>query len=555
MANSGENLGAAYSYNSHPDAMLALALKSRSHRVIPGLLQEAQFSRVDQSFEVLKEAVGAKEFCRVWDRLETTNPSILEKLLKFKGPHDQTLQHLLVVDDDLQNLQKVAQYLDPEEVGDSGNSILHLCSLPAYHLVKHKINHLQTRNSDLQTPLMRACARGLLELVVEMLFHNPGSSINLQAQDKEGRNLMILAVQSGRPELVHYLTTMAKEWGEKLVDHRDQAGYSPIFHAIMAQNYGITHILCEAGASLEPNRKTCESLVHHAVASLDNRILGLLIDGDCELSDLDQDGNTPLAVCAKHGYWLSAQVLIDAGASLKIANASGQTPLDIAIQLDQTDIRDSLYQAMRDQEISPQKTLSAKGYLVVSLLKIGGLPKSTYFYFGLIFRKPGSLVCRVTRLYPWRDEVHLRETFRFDCQYWDRSSLVILECLGVSESQDFEVLKEDIQLLCETTLGEVGQTLRPLPVRGLPDWTSDDDDWVLNYLSKNRILEKASGLPLNPPTFGIPSPSLRSLGYAILSYGDLHQALNANMPVCTQQRLRPFGSGTVHLEYSFKHKV
>jgi ankyrin repeat protein len=62
----------------------------------------------------------------------------------------------------------------------------------------------------------------------------------------------------------------------------------------------------------------------------DTKAIVLLVNAGAELSAINNKGNTPLHEAVMCRQTAAAKVLIELGASHKIANIAGQTPQDIA---------------------------------------------------------------------------------------------------------------------------------------------------------------------------------------------------------------------------------
>lgn len=68
---------------------------------------------------------------------------------------------------------------------------------------------------------------------------------------------------------------------------------------------------------------------------------------------VDEDGNTLLHVAARSGYLSVVQCLLSEGANPTIRNKIMQTPLDMAVAIQRTDIEDALKAAMAKRPAAP----------------------------------------------------------------------------------------------------------------------------------------------------------------------------------------------------------
>lgn len=127
------------------------------------------------------------------------------------------------------------------------------------------------------------------------------------------------------------------------VDDVDQDGRTAFIHASIPGEFDTAKLLLKAGANIDATDKDGRAAVHHimlgrSTGRSERFLRQLLIKGGADLAICDNEGFTPLMLCAKSGYFRLikngrpdlAEILIRAGVDVDYRNVNGQTALTIA---------------------------------------------------------------------------------------------------------------------------------------------------------------------------------------------------------------------------------
>ncbi len=114
-------------------------------------------------------------------------------------------------------------------------------------------------------------------------------------------------------------------------DARNSQGESPLHHAASRGDRAAAQLLIESGAPRCPRTDTGETPLHLAAIGGHTAVVKfLLVNIGIPVGVRDNGRNTPLHSAAAYGRTDAAQALLDNGASVRIVNFSGHTPLRIA---------------------------------------------------------------------------------------------------------------------------------------------------------------------------------------------------------------------------------
>ena len=162
-----------------------------------------------------------------------------------------------------------------------------------YILERHKyvINYQDT---DKQTPLIRAAAKGSLAVVNHLIVF--GAQIN--AQSSSGNTALHEAAQYGRIEAMLLLLNNKRE--EINIDTHNERGETPLFLATKNAQLGAYTLLREKHAKTNTLNNKGRTLLHAAVLSCYIPILlRVLKTTECDLNATDNKGDTPLTLAQK----------------------------------------------------------------------------------------------------------------------------------------------------------------------------------------------------------------------------------------------------------------
>jgi ankyrin repeat protein len=149
------------------------------------------------------------------------------------------------------------------------------------------------------------------------------AGINANAQDADGRTVLISAAARGDVEVVNALLTRGADPNVK-----DKRGYTALSHAVEAMYEEVVDALLN-----RPNLNTNASglngrpvLLAYVWRDNKERVEELLAHG-ADVSAVDADGDTALHGAAKSGNVEIMRLLLDKGANPNATNRQGGTPL------------------------------------------------------------------------------------------------------------------------------------------------------------------------------------------------------------------------------------
>ncbi|HEU4618056.1 MAG TPA: ankyrin repeat domain-containing protein [Gammaproteobacteria bacterium] len=185
------------------------------------------------------------------------------------------------------------------------------------------------------TPLDLAAANGN-EALIRLLV---GAGADANARDAQGETMLMAAVGSGDLGAVRALLELGAD-----VDARDpHYGQTALMFAARAGLADIVKALIGAGADVDaPTRVGAEPawILPNSRPGFSFGI-GIVRGGwpaDRGMRPFRQGGMTPLLYAARDGHAAAAKVLLDAGASIELAEANRITPLIMAITNDRMDV-------------------------------------------------------------------------------------------------------------------------------------------------------------------------------------------------------------------------
>ncbi|KAK6448633.1 hypothetical protein FP744_10004883 [Trichoderma asperellum] len=163
------------------------------------------------------------------------------------------------------------------------------------------------------------------EDVIDILFRHGAQP---EARDITGGTALHAAVlrQPGHPPPTVALLDRLIQNGVSL-DAQDNHGRTALFIAAAVKDFPAVKCLLSAGAAAD------NKAFHMAVRSGNITLVTPFLeqrDSKLELSEVDEDGNTPLHIAASRGDNDIADVLIRAGAPTKCINMDQHTPLEVA---------------------------------------------------------------------------------------------------------------------------------------------------------------------------------------------------------------------------------
>jgi ankyrin repeat protein len=149
------------------------------------------------------------------------------------------------------------------------------------------------------------------------------AGINPNAQDSDGRTVLISAAARGELDVVNTLLARGVD-----INVKDKNGYTALSHAIEAMHDEVEDALLNR-PELDPNcrgRNSRPALFAYVWRDNKDRVQKLLAHG-ADISTQDADGDTALHGAAETGNVEIMRLLLDKGANPNAKNQQGGTPL------------------------------------------------------------------------------------------------------------------------------------------------------------------------------------------------------------------------------------
>lgn len=254
----------------------------------------------------------------------------------------------------------LARGADPNVHTPNGGTPLHLAAYQGHRAVigslldaKADVNAVDSENrvdgvyysiAPNWTPLHAAASRGLAEVVRTLL--EAGAKID--PRDANGDTPLTLAATAGSEEIVSLLLKQGAN-----VRNQDRDGLTVLFHAIRLNQPGLLKVLLAAGADARVTDVKKRTPLHWTILGTGGRwevpgspltgrpetadrdaiadILHQLLAAGTEVNAPDQRGNTPVHLAVARNAPELLRVLLERKPDLEVKNATGQTPLLVAM--------------------------------------------------------------------------------------------------------------------------------------------------------------------------------------------------------------------------------
>ncbi|XP_042518765.1 potassium channel SKOR-like isoform X3 [Macadamia integrifolia] len=179
--------------------------------------------------------------------------------------------------------------------------------------------HIGMQESELVLRVNNAAYHGDLNQLKSLI--DAGADPN--KTDYDGRSPLHLASSRGYEDIIFFLIQKGVD-----INNSDKFGNTPLLEAIKNGHDRVASLLVKKGATL--NIDDAGNCLCKAVASGDTDYLKLLLSHGIDPNSKDYNHRTPLHIAAAEGLYLTAKILIEAGASVLSKDRWGNTPLDEA---------------------------------------------------------------------------------------------------------------------------------------------------------------------------------------------------------------------------------
>ncbi|TPP56788.1 Transient receptor potential cation channel subfamily A member 1 [Fasciola gigantica] len=191
------------------------------------------------------------------------------------------------------------------------------------------VNH---KDSAHQTPLILAAKLGKVDICDELLTNGA----DCFARDSCQNNALFYAIINKHFPVVQRLLTA--ENGPELLQTKDAADNSPLHIAVRTGSLKITNFLLDCNCSVLSVNSSEHTPLH--VATMYGRygiVLRILSLFPHTATQVDEDGNLPVHLAAKHGFPQVLKKLLEHSSVLNDKNGSGWTPLMFSAAHNQID--------------------------------------------------------------------------------------------------------------------------------------------------------------------------------------------------------------------------
>ena len=187
------------------------------------------------------------------------------------------------------------------------------------------------------TPLMKAAWDGQPDIIRILL--DAGAKVNAQATDT-GETALLNAVSQGNLEIVQMLLEAKAD-----VSLKNKFDFNPFTSAVAAGNIELSRTLLKAGAGIEEGAHTLSPL-QFAASSGNLDMIRFLVENGADVNRGAKKGEQTALLSAIYGAKPEAvRLLVELKADVNAKTSSGDTPLSVAQNGDQTDIVEILKKA------------------------------------------------------------------------------------------------------------------------------------------------------------------------------------------------------------------
>ncbi len=189
---------------------------------------------------------------------------------------------------------------------------------------------LEATNGFGSTPLLSACSPYSPHVEVIKFLIEQGA--NREARDKEGKNLLDLALKSGKNELIEYLMKSCAPDGAK------SSSKTLLHETIDEDDFEAVKLIVESGrVHIDDRDKDGLTALHRVgvrrkLQPVHLEMARYLLQHGWQLEVSDKEGDTPLHIACAHGHVNLIELFIQQGADKESKNKAGNTPLFCACE-------------------------------------------------------------------------------------------------------------------------------------------------------------------------------------------------------------------------------
>ena len=155
---------------------------------------------------------------------------------------------------------------------------------------------------------------------------------NLAERNADKQTPLNVAAEQGGSHIVKVLLDADTE-----IDAKDIDGLTPLLSSVRKGHTTAARLLIEKGAKIEArDSRRQRTPLHWAAAQGETHILQLLLEKKCSLNARDYQNSTPIILSLENEQNEAASLLLAAGADLKKSNFEDMTPLQAALQVEDT---------------------------------------------------------------------------------------------------------------------------------------------------------------------------------------------------------------------------
>jgi ankyrin repeat protein len=155
---------------------------------------------------------------------------------------------------------------------------------------------------------------------------------NLAERNADQQTPLNVAAEQGGSQIVKVLLDADAD-----IDTRDIDGLTPLLSSVRKGHTTAARLLIENGAMIEAwDSRRRRTPLHWAAAQGETQILRLLLEKKCSLNARDYQHSTPIILSLENEQNEATTLLLEAGADLKNSNSEDMTPLQAALQVEDT---------------------------------------------------------------------------------------------------------------------------------------------------------------------------------------------------------------------------